>query len=349
MLKSLFETIAKAGAAIEQTRGRVCTNVLRRCLETRQALVVIGSGNSVYPATYFNWLLRKTAAIPCLQLSPLEFALSPPAYSHAVLLFSQSARRGDSVSVEKLCQERNVPLFLVCDEDALNKESVASRLEERGPGHVFATFTGKERAFLNIRGTTAASVSAYEIAAGLGFSLPAQMPDVDWPHTKTIAEECPFMENEFLYLLYGPAGRSAAEAFMGYHLESLPLRPPGSCDMKFFTHGVWRGLKETGTYTILFLEDRDTIPLADYLCERVCEDHRIARVKASPPTHWAAEPLELLGIMTYLWADICVRYAETHPNWYPIYADMSKFKNYHRINEAFDITCLTEGGEHSDG
>lgn len=337
MRESLFEILDSMEPAIAATRNRRSPDDIKSCFAGYAHLVIIASGNSQYPARYFEWLLRKATPVPASFLTPLEYVLTPPQYAHAVVLFSQGARRGDSVSIEKACEKRGVPLFLVCGEEALNKDSVAARLIERhGPERVFTTYTGRERAFLNFRGTAAAFVPAYEIAAALGAGLPVEFPAVDWDRIRASAAEYPLTEDERLFVCYGPAGRAAAEAFAGYHIECMG--PVGLCDMKSFTHGVWRGLKEAGRHTLLLVEDHEVAPLAEHLFEILREDHRCLRVSVSPPPHWAAEPLALFGVMTYLWAEKCASFAETHPDWFPLYAHMTRFERYRGINHDFDVS-----------
>ena len=344
MINSLLKVLDKTEEAIARTRGRSRIGEMLRCLESCHLLVIIGSGNSTYPATYLNYLLRKSSTFTSLLLSPLEYALSPPLVPHVCMLFSQGARRSDSLAIENICELKDVPLFLVCDEQALEKDTVASRLVERyGRERVFPTFTGRERAFLNVVGTTAAFVPSHEIAVALGAELPGQLPGIDWIQAKTIALDHVLPYNERLFILHGPAGRPAAEAFAGYHQESMG--PVGVCEINAFRHGVWRGLKEVGAHTVLFVGEKNVTKLADYICERICGDHRCVRIDSASSSHWTIEPLDLYVRMLYVWAYRCASYAETHPGWYPLFAEMTRYESYKGITEGFDISRMVRKEE----
>jgi ethanolamine utilization protein EutP (predicted NTPase) len=273
-----------------------------------------------------------------LQLTPLEYAVSMPAIDHNCLLFSQSARRGDSSAIETLCWRSDTPLYLVCDKCALSKDTVAKHLlESAGAGNVFVTSTCNEKAFLNISGTGAAYAVAYDIAASLGHTLPDTMPAMQWENLESYADKILLPEEENYLVLYGPAGRSAAEAFTGYHIESLG--PTLAYDMKNFTHGVWRGLKEKGRHSVYFLEDSDVVALAAFLKEKLANDHQYISISA-PQCHWSVEPFALFILMIHIWAKLCLNHAADKGNWSPLQIDMSDYSNYAGIVSKFDIATM---------
>jgi len=110
-------------------------------------------------------------------------------------------------------------------------------------------------------------------------------------------------------------------------------------DMKQFTHGVWRGLREAGRHTVYWLEEAETTPLATFLRERLAADHELVRV---PPPDCAPSvvPLAQYVVMTRLWARLCERYAASRPGWSPLFLPKGEFSGYRGINDGFDIASI---------
>ena len=255
------------------------------------------------------------------------------------MLVSQGAKRGDSRAVEELAARRQTPLFLLCSSRALEGETVAARLAtEHGPGRVFTTSTLSDRSFLSITGTAAAFAGAYQIARGLIDDLPGSFAELNWD--RLLADsDCLSLPTSPPLVLFGPAGKAAAEAFAGYHCESLG--PVVACDMKNFTHGVWRGLREGGRHCVFLVADRQVETLCEFLVSRISGDHDLCIVKASGANR-TVEPFELFVKMVCRWADLCRIAAATKPNWSPLSIDMTEWYQYEGINSAFDLIEMRE-------
>lgn len=337
-LKSLFRSIRRIQGACADTRGRADGSSLRSSLEERPLLVVIGSGNSGYPARYLEFLLLRIGC-PVRLTTALEYTLHPPRQPHTCLLFSQGARRRDSLTIEAATRRLGVPLHLVCGEQALAVDSVAARLvAEHGPHRVVATSTAKDRSFVSLVGTAAAFVAAYELAATLGDDLPSAFPEVDW--STLTADAFPAPAEGARFVLHSPAGRAAAEAYAGYHNESLG--PVVALDMKDFTHGVWRGLRTGGRHTVYLVTGSRCRSLADFLVDKLQDDHDCVIVEASAD-QWAVEPFELHLRMLRYWAEACTLHHSTHQSWSPLRIDMDRWSAYRGINGGFDLCTLRDG------
>lgn len=302
--------------AVRHTAGRCDGATLARLVGDSRRLVISASGNSAYPARYLTWLLNTTTTIEARLMTPLEYVLAPPAHAHGCLLVSQGARRRDSYSVMTAAERRGAPFFVLCGESALEGRTVAT---EQPSGHVFATATLGEHAFLNIVGTAAAFAGAWEIAATLRGEPGRRFPQPDWATLDEAA--VPVLESPGSVLaLHGPAARCAADAFAGYHSESMG--PARACDMKNFTHGVWRGLDESGRASVYLVTERAVEPLARFVYERLAAGHACALVRAPREIAPSVEPFALFIIMLDVWIRRAVRHAEARgDDWSPLAID----------------------------
>ena len=148
------------------------------------------------------------------------------------------------------------PFFILCDTGALAKDTIASELaDQKGAGYVFTYNSLKEKRFVSITGTAAALKVCYGLASQLSENLTKTFPEIQWDILSEEGAQYHLPQHKQKLVLFGPAGRLAAESFAGYHIEILG--PLSVYDMKDFTHGVWRGLRESGSYTIYFINDRD--------------------------------------------------------------------------------------------
>lgn len=292
VVESLWAVWRRIPEAVEATRGRVEPAALQRELRACPRLVVAASGNSAYPARYLTWLLNTTTDVEATFVTPLEYALAPPRHNHVCLLVSQGARRRDSFTVLEMATRLGVPLFVLCGEKALEGRTVAAELpRERS----LVTATLGEHAFLNITGTAAAFVAAWEAVTGLQGRPHEGFPAPCWEAVEAAVPPC-LAPTGAVMALHGPAARCAAEAFAGYHCETLG--PALSYDMKNFTHGVWRGLGESGRAAVYLVGERQTMPLARHIRERLAQHHDCAVVSAPDGVDETAVPFFLFAAMT---------------------------------------------------
>jgi hypothetical protein len=312
-------------AAVEETRGENDFTDLRKALEGR-SLTIVGSGNSAYPSRYLEWRVRAT--LEARFCTPLEYVLEPPPQPHVCLLVSQGARRQDSLTVAERARRCGAPFFLLCARDALHGDTVAARIPRT---HVFVTATGNERGFLNIVGTAAAFAAGHELAGALCADLAEPFPSLDLGALDDLVPV-----GGPVVVLHGPAARCAAEAFAGYHAESLGPIP--IFDMKNFTHGVWRGLTEAGRHAVWLLADGQTMPLATTLAEALRSEHDPQIVSVAWP-HLLA-PFALYLVMTRAWMRRCEARAEAEPEWSPLSVDRARWKPFLELT-AFDLATLT--------
>lgn len=224
--KKSFQTLQNIRKAIAETKAKNDYNKIAHRISSGLPVVIFASGNSAYPVEYCHWLLRRSGIVSLI-LTPLEYVLSAPGVDHICLLFSQGANHSDAGAIKTTCIRSKTPLFLVCDEAAPRKKTIAKELfSDCGRDHFLTTFTGKEKGFLKITGTAAAYLVAYEICAKINRDLPDSFPDLPIDPILKDAEAIPLPAHQKLIVLNGPAGRSAAAAFAGYHNESLsPVLP----------------------------------------------------------------------------------------------------------------------------
>ena len=316
----LRAAVGRIPQAVRATSGRVDARALARCLEGRGRLVIAASGNSAYPARYLEWLLDTTTTIDARVMTPLDYLLAPPHQPHCCLLVSQGARRRDGYSVMGAATRIGAPFFVLCGDGALEGRTIAT---EQPPGHVFPTATLGEHAFLNIVGTGAAFAAAWELAAALGGAPRLRFPLPDWATLEKATP--PALESTRSVLaLHGPAARCAAEAFTGYHCESLG--PALAGDLKNFTHGVWRGLDESGRASIYLVAERAVEPLGRYLHARLAAYHDSALVHAPGDLPRSVEPFALFVIMLRAWIARIARHAvQRGDDWSPLTIDKARY------------------------
>jgi len=339
MSRGLDKAIRDIRRAIDETLAiRNTPDTLLQRLAERPRLAIVGSGNSAYAARYLEWLLR-VEGLAAEFFSPLQYALVPPGNEHVCLLVSQGAYRGDSQAIAQIAARRQAPLFVLCSSRALEGDTVAAQVAGKcGPGHIFSTSSLSDRGFVSVTGTAAAFVGAYQIAAGIFDKLPRPLPELSWDLLLSENEQQSISALQPI-VLYGPAGRAAAEAFAGYHSESLG--PVAAYDMKNFTHGVWRGLREAGRHCVYFVSDRQVRPLREFLVAKLGEDHE-TRVVEAGDAHWAVEPLVLFVKMVRSWATLCRNLSSTRPHWSPLHIDMTEWPKYAQINSGFDLLQIVE-------
>lgn len=322
--------------AVRHTSGRCDSTALRRLVAGSGRLVISASGNSAYPARYLTWLLNTTTAVEARLMTPLDYVLAPPSHPHCCLLVSQGARRRDSFSVMRAAARRGAPFFVMCGENALEGRTVAA---EQPSERVFPTATLGEHAFLNIVGTAAAFAAAWELAAALRGEPTARFPLPDW----AALDDAPVPElapNASVLALHGPAARCAAEAFVGYHCESLG--PALACDMKNFTHGVWRGLEESVPASVYLVAERAVEPLARFICERLSARHDCTIVRAPRDIATTVEPFALFAIMLGAWIERAARHAAAQgDDWSPLSIDKTRYASLLELTR-FDLDRLVE-------
>lgn len=330
-IEALRETWRRIPEAVDATCGRIDASGLRHALRECPRLVVAASGNSAYAARYLTWLLDTTTEVEATFATPLDYVLAPPRRPHVCLLVSQGARRRDSFTVLEMAGRLGAPLFVLCGERALEGHTVAAELP---PERVLTTATLGEHAFLNITGTAAAFVAAWEITDALGERPELRFPMPDWEAIEAAVPPC-LAPAGAVMALHGPAARCAAEAFAGYHCETLG--PALTYDMKNFTHGVWRGLGESGRAAIHLVAERGTKALAQHLLERLQVEHDCAMVVAPDDIEEAVVPFFLFAVMTGAFIARAAHHAATRgEGWSPLSVDKTRYAGLLELTR-FDV------------
>lgn len=310
----------------------------RTALSSRPLLVCVGSGNSLAPACYLDWLVRRTSDIHSRVQTPLEYVLEPPRLPHIVVLFSQNVGNLDARAVIQEAERRQSGLFLVCDRVALDASEVAANFVQRQSPRAFTFETGREGSFIHVIGTAAAFVLAHEMAGAIDENLP---PLLELSHFERLLREGPLVHswNGRITILRGPAGIAPARALASYLSETTGPPAKEQC-LKDFTHGSYRGADQAAPCQFVLMVDRATTALFDHVEPWLAGRHSCLRLQCDAQ-HWSVEPFDLLILATRVFMEFAEQFREiAGPHWTPLFPSEDISQRYRGITNRFDIGSL---------